>query len=511
MPTTRRTPWPVLFAACLALGAASAQTPTPLTAEQVGGFVQFAQQRFGTVGIAVAVVQDGKVLCEVAAGERADGDPVTPTTLFNIASCSKAFTAACVARLVEQGRLRWDDRVVQHVPEFRMADPWITAHMTVRDLLCHRSGLVTFAGDLLWYGSEYDDAEILRRLERLPITQNFREHYGYQNLMYMVAGLVVQRVSGKTWEDLVEAEFLAPLGMADSRAAAGRIPAGVAIATPHIGGEPIAATEFLACKPAGAMYSSVHDLSAWLRMLLAGGAWDGKTVLTDASLREMWRPHVALGQGSGGDTRDFRSYGLGWFLSLERGRKVVEHDGGMPGFLSKVSLVPSESFGFAVLNNGNDGLVNEAVKRALFAARAGGDGKAALERLLEVKERMAERERREAEQRAARRVVGTHPSKDLAAYAGSYTDAVYGPARVELRDGALHVELVPSRKKLFGTLTHWHHDTFRVDFPDPFLPFALVRFELDHTAAVVGFRIDCPIVDFDFGALDFRRDAAAIR
>ncbi|MFM1873626.1 MAG: hypothetical protein RL398_3048 [Planctomycetota bacterium] len=487
------------------LAAQQATATTKLTAETVQALVDSAVEKFAPAGLAVAVIQDGEVLCEIGVGTRGDGKPVTPATLFNIASCSKAFTAATVARLVDAGKVKWDDRVIDHLPEFRMADPWITAHMTVRDLLCHRCGLATFAGDLLWYGSVHDDKEILRRLERLPITQNFRERYGYQNLMFMVAGLLVERVSGRTWEESVEQDLMAQLGMTNSRASAGRLAADAEKAQPHIDGKQIPASEFLACKPAGAIYASVHELTAWMRMLLADGKYDGKQVLTAATLREMWHPNVTVGSGSGADLRDFRSYGLGWFLSVEQGKKLVEHDGGMPGFLSKVSLIPADKFGFVVLNNANDGVVNEALKRAFLAARAGGDGLKEVERIAAIGKRLKAQEKQEHDARVGQRQEGTSPSLALDQYAGEYLDAIYGPAKVEVRDGALYVELVPSREKLFGTMSHWHRDVFRVDFPDAFLPFALFRFDFDHAGKVAGFRIDCPIADFDFAALDFKR------
>ena len=487
-----------------------AQTPPPATrleAAQVEAIVQRAFERFAPVGIAVAVVQDGDVLAEVARGQRQAGSPLSPTSLFNIASCSKAFTAASVALLVQEGKLSWDDRVVDRIPEFKMADAWITAHMTISDLLSHRCGLVTFEGDLLWYGSDYDDAEVLRRLEKLPITQRFREQFGYQNLMYMVAGMVVQRVSGQSWEEFVEQRFFAPLGMKHSRASAQRLPAEAEKALPHIDGQVIPDHEFTACKPAASIYSSVHDLTPWVRMLLDKGSFDGKSLLAPASLAEMWRPHVAMGGGSGAGTADMRGYGMGWFLSLERGNKLVEHDGGMPGFLSKVSLMPAEKFGFITLNNSNDGILNEAIKRALLVARTGGDGIAVIDDLATRKQRIEKRDAAEKQKREQQRKEGTKPSLPLASYVGRYEDAIYGPAEIELKDGALHLTFLPSKRRIFGTLAHWHFDTFRTDFPDKFLPFALVRFELDTTGGVAGFRVDCPIADFDFGALDFRKQA----
>lgn len=487
----------------------SAPTPSqqPLTLERVQEIAARAAERFEPIGFALSVVQDGDVLAEVAFGALGDGREMTPTSLCNIASCSKAFTAAAVAMLVEEKLLDWDDRVAEHLPEFRMSDAWITSRMTIRDLLCHRCGLKTFAGDLLWYGTDYTDDEVIRRMAKLPITQEFRADFGYQNLMYLVAGKIVERKTGKTWSEFVQARLLTPLGMQNSRPAAQELPDDAERALPHIDGEVVPDHEFVACKPAAAIYSSVHELTAWMRMLLGGGAWHGRQLLTPAVLMEMWRPHTNLARnGSGAGTEDFRSYGLGWFLSLERGKKVVEHDGGMPGFLSKVSLMPAEKFAFAVLNNSNDGVLNEAIKRALYTERAGGDGLAVVDRLAQIKQRIDRRNAAAVAAREAKRRTGTHPSHELAAYAGDYLDAIYGPARVTLGDdGTLSLVLLPAQRRLFGTMHHWHDDTFRVDFPDKFLPFALVSFELNSASEVVGMHIDCPIADFDFGALDFRR------
>ena len=454
-------------------------------------------------------MQDGETLVELGLGVRGGDAKVTKDTLFNIASCSKAFTAALVAQQVEEGKLRWTDRVVDHVPEFRMQDPWITSHMTIADLLCHRCGLVTFAGDLLWYGSDYSDADVLKRMEKLPIVQGFRDQFGYQNLMYMVAGLVLERTTGTSWEDLVEERITKPLGMASTRASAQRLQKDAERATPHIDGIAVEEHEFTACKPAASMASSVHDLTLWMRMLLGGGALGDAKVLDKAAFAQMWRPHTILGGGPGGaDTRDFRCYGLGWFVSIERGKKLVEHDGGMPGFLSKVSLLPADKFGFVVLNNANDGIVNEAIKASLLAAHAGEDGKAQIERWSTIAERVHKRDAEEKAAREAKRVADTKPSLAMKDYVGRYEDAIYGPAEVTLDGDTLRVVLLPSKKRLFGAMAHWHHDTFRVDFPDRFLPFALFRFELGTDGKVTGFRIDCPIADFDFGALDFRRVAA---
>ncbi|MBK8975227.1 MAG: serine hydrolase [Planctomycetes bacterium] len=516
MPSNRLLPFALLLSVALcsapelrAQPRTLPSAPAQLGREAIDRLVQRAFDVFHPVGLAVAVVDGDAVVLETARGvcEVGGDEAVTPRTVFNIASCTKAFTAACVAKLVERGALGWDDRVVDHLPGFELADPWITRQLTVRDLLCHRSGLKTFEGDLLWYGSDRTDADVFALLQRLPITQRFRDQFGYQNLMYMVAGMLVEHATGHPWQDVVRGELMGPLGMAGSAPGFALLPTGASVAMPHIDGQRTRLVTFEACKPAAAIWASVHDLTAWLRMLLADGQWEGAQLLSPDSLHEMWRPYTPLGRGgrTPAAMEDFSSYGLGWFLYAIDGKKVVEHDGGMPGYISKVTLVPADRFGFVILNNGMDGVVNVALRRALLAERSGQDGMAILDRLGEIAARRRLAAVEELAQRESRRRTGTTHSRPLPDYAGRYTDHLLGDATLELRDGALQLTVERSPDTLCGTLSHWHDDTFRVDFPDRFLPFALLRFDLGFDGSVAGFRIDCPIDDFDFSALDFRR------
>lgn len=506
-------------AAALLLAVASSVFTRPVLAQSTNdrapvyeALIRRAFAAFQPVGLAVAVVEDDQVVLELGLGERVlgSGDAVTPDTVFNIASCSKAFTAAAIGRLVDSGKLAWDDPVTAHLPQFRLADPWITRAMTVRDLLCHRSGLATFAGDLLWYGSSFDDGEVLRRIETLPITQPFRARFGYQNLMYHAAGMVLQNVDGRDWSTVLHEDFFAALAMTNSAAGFARIANPALVAHPHVDGVREPVTTFGAAKAAGAIWSSVHDLTAWVRLLLDEGKSGETQLLSREVLAECFTPHVTMRRGSSPAALDaFESYGLGWFLSVVDGKKLVEHDGGMPGYISKVALIPADRFGIVILNNGMDGFVNLALRQALIAARSGGEGVARAESILDRIAAVAtKRKAAAAATRRAReesRILGTSPSLALDGYVGQYTDESLGPATVELRDGALHLSILPSATKLSGTLSHWHRDVFRVDFPDRFLPFALISFQLDVRCAVESFRIDCPIDDFDFGALRFVR------
>jgi CubicO group peptidase (beta-lactamase class C family) len=467
-----------------------------------------AFELFEPVGMAVAVVEDGEVAFAAGYGERfaGGGEPVLPTTPFQIASCTKAFTAAAVGCLVADGALGWDDRVIDHLPWFRLSDSWITRELTVRDLLCHRSGLATFAGDLLWYGTDYDEDEVFRRAAKLPITKRFRSEFGYQNILYAVAGRVVEKVSGKGFGAFLAERFFHPLGMDGTALGFAELGDGEAPALPHIEGQGIDIVRFATCKPAGAIWSSAADMALWVRALANGGRVGDKEVIPEQVLRAAWTPHTGLANGRRADAvEDFRSYGLGWFLTVENGKKVVEHDGGMPGYLSKVTVVPADRFGMVVLHNTDTPLLTTALRAAVLAARRGEDGDAVLQRYAKA---AAERRARAAEAVAAReskRVEGTAPSVALERYAGLFRDDILGDARVELRDDELHLRILPSGQTFHGTMAHWHHDVFRVDFPDRFLPFALVTFRFDSGGTVDGFTIDCPIPDFDFAALMFRR------
>ncbi|MGA0058424.1 MAG: serine hydrolase [Planctomycetota bacterium] len=494
-----------LLSFALLPAALAAQSPT---APDLRALADRAFELFAPVGMAGAVVEDGEVSFAAGYGERfaGGGEPVLATTPFQIASCTKAFTAAAVGCLVADGALGWDDRVIDHLPWFRLADSWITRELTVRDLLCHRSGLATFAGDLLWYGTDYDEDEVFRRAAKLPITKRFRSEFGYQNILYAVAGRVVEKVSGQGFGAFLAERFFHPLGMDGTALGFAELSDGEAPALPHIEGQGIDVVRFGTCKPAGAIWSSASEMALWVRALANGGRVGDTAVIPEQVLRAAWTPHTGLPAGRRADAvEDFRSYGLGWFLTVENGKKVAEHDGGMPGYLSKVTVVPADRFGMVVLHNTDTAFLTTALRAAVFAARQGEDGEAVLQRYAKVAADQRGRAAAAVRARESQRVEGTDPSVALDRYTGLFRDDILGDARVELRDDELHLRILPAGKTFHGTMAHWHHDVFRVDFPDRFLPFALVTFRFGSGGTVDGFTIDCPIPDFDFAALMFRR------
>ncbi len=268
-------------------------------------------------------------------------------TVLAIASCTKAFTAAALAILVDEGKVRWDDRVTKHLPWFQLSDPYVTRELTVRDLLCHRSGLGTFAGDLVWYHTTYDRAEVLRRARFLKPRTSFRSAFGYQNVMVLAAGQIVPAATGKSWDEFVADRIFAPLGMATATTSATAIPAGANAATPHTikDGTPVAIPRYNSDSvgPAASIHASADDLARWVRLQLGAGQFEGKRIYSAARAREMWTPQTTLGLAGDpltlGPTH-LKTYALGWFVGDDHGRLRVEHDGSIDGMSTRVVLLP---------------------------------------------------------------------------------------------------------------------------------------------------------------------------
>lgn len=475
----------------------------------IGSLADGSFRTFNPTGMAVAVVKDGEMIYNGGFGlKSADKKvPMDTKAVFNIASCTKAFTAAAMAMLVEQGKVKWDDKVIDYVPGFQLADPWITAQLTIRDLLCHRSGLETFYGDLLWYGTDYTDEQILSRLRHIPLHKQFRSEFGYQNNLYMVAGLVIQRVSGRTWEQFIQENFFTPLSMSVSRTSNDQLKPGDNIAYGHVNGKQQEIFDFNGTKPAASIYSSVEDLSKWMIALMNGGMAGETKLLSKESIRTLWSAHtvIPVSQNAENWGIHFRAYALGWTTFDYNGKKVVEHDGGMPGYISKVCLVPEEKLGIVILNNGQDFQVNDALRYKLLDHVLKNQGRDWDSTFLYFRNAYKKYEESQNAERAAGKMQGTKPSLDLAAYTGTYHDPAYGVASVELKNGELSLSLHPAKKTFSSVMTHWHFDTFKVQFKDDFLTYGLVTFEVGPNGVVNQFRIDLPSDDFQFFELNFRR------
>lgn len=473
---------------------------------------ELVRKAFGTFnpsGLAVAVVKEDQLIYHHGFGyaDASKKTPVKTTSLFNIASCSKAFTAASVAMLVDEGKLKWTDKVIDYLPEFRLADDYITREMTIEDLLCHRSGLGTFFGDLLWYNTDYTDEEVMRRVRFEPITRRFGIQYGYQNIMFLVAGEIIEKVSGQSWSEFVTGRIFKPLGMAETRPSNDDITDPGNIALGHINNKPIGIYDFNAAKAAAGLYSNVEELSAWTILMLNKGVYNGKRLISEASVERLMEPHTIIGASSTQKQHgiNFYTYGMGWYISDYNGEKIVEHDGGMPGYISKVLLIPSKKISVIILNNGNDFFVNSAIKGDLLDILVKGRDFDWIGEINGTRVRFEAAEKISAEQRAATRVPGTQPSHKPEEYAGLYRDKSYGDARVSLESGKMQLTFLPAKQVFTGDLEHWHYDTYKVVFRDEYLTFGLVTFSFDEAGKATDFKIDLPSADFHFWNLDFRK------
>jgi CubicO group peptidase (beta-lactamase class C family) len=469
-------------------------------------FIEYQYARFDLPSIAVAIVKDGEVVLQSNYGKSSENADDAPNhnTLYGIASLSKAFTAASIGMLVDEGKLDWDDKVTKHLPWFAMHDPYVTEHMTIEDLLCHRSGLITFDCDLLWYGTTYSREDAIKRIQYRPPTYEFRSEFGYQNLMFMTAGEVIEAVSGMSWDDFVQQRILTPLGMERTTSRFKEFSSDNNAAKPHLKGKEIFMLSYDNSGATAALNSSTADMSKWLEFWLNDGIVDGDTLLSASSVRKIWSLHTPLGVGSfdQGNGTHFKGYGLGWFLMDYNGRIVVHHGGGLPGYISKLALVPEEDLGIIVLTNDMSSVPTMLMYAAIDWAMGKQYGQWS-DTFFSFKERGEEREE---EQKKAR--LETKKDDPLMLppddYVGTYVDAMYGEATVTKTKDGLMMSLLPAKELFTGKMSSWNDHAFRFEVNDPFLPFGVATFRVERDV-VKGFTIELPNYDFHFDKLNFER------
>ena len=488
--------------------------------DYVDQVVERARKEFEVPGIAVAIVKDGNVVLAKGYGVRKLGEPapVTPHSLFRIASNTKAFTAAALAMLVDEGKLRWDDAVIQHMPGFQMYDPYVTRELTVRDLLVHRSGLGLGAGDLMFFPpSDLSREEIIRRLRFVKPATSFRSRYAYDNLLYLVAGQLIPAVTGKSWDDFVKERIFTPLGMTSTNASTQALKAASDVAIPHAkaGGklEPLPHEDVDNNAPAGAINSCVADLAKWVTVQLNRGDMGSSRLFSEAQSKEMWSAQTIMpisDPPSGAPAAlaalrpNFSAYGLGWGLSDYRGKKIVSHTGGLAGYVSRVTMVPDLKLGVVVLTNQEATGAFQAVTYTILDRYLGAPETDWVAPFL-AQEKQGETGAEEAVKRAAaKRNANSRPSLPLAGYAGRYRDAWYGDVSVEEHGGKLTISFTHTRQ-LTGDLEHWQYDTFVARWRDRSLDAdAYVTFSLKPDGSIDEVKMApvSPLTDFSFDFQD---------
>lgn len=505
-------------------------------AETPAGFdqrVEALRATIGVPGMAISIVEDGKVVLAKGYGVKKLGSSelVDADTIFPTGSTGKAFTVAALAILVDQGKIGWDDKVIDHLPGFQMYDPWVTREMTIRDLLVHRSGLGLGAGDLMFVPrSNLSRAEAVRRLRYIKPATSFRSGYAYDNVLYMVAGQLIEEITGQTWEKFTAQNVLKPAGMRRSTSDDDSRFKTLDRAYPHArmnGGlrgvgdqEILDERDDLArnAAPAGGLAVSANDMARWLLIQLAEGKLpegDGR-LFSEAAHEQMWTPVVLQPNAPRPESLKatepmFYTYALGWDVQDYRGAKIVWHGGAVFGFLTAVVLIPEKNVGFAIEINSEDGEIIKGLMYELLDHYLGlpkDDWPAKL--IAYKKQKVADALK--AYQASSVKPARIGPSLPLARYAGTYVDPWYGNIEVAQAKGGLTIDF-KSTPRMGGKLEHWQYDSFVTRFDDKTIEPAYVTFGLDADGKVerVTMKAVSPLADFsyDYQDLLFTPQAAA--
>ncbi len=475
--------------------------------------INTSMARFDVPGMAVAVVQDDKVVFARGFGTSNlnTNAKVNKDTLFGIASNTKAFTSAALAKLVDEGKLSWDDRVIDHLPEFRLYDSYVTREMRVRDLLSHRSGLGLGQGDLMiWPSTDKSIEAILAGLQYLKPASSFRSQYAYNNLMFVTAGEVVASVSGMSWNDYIEKNILQPLHMDNSRAGFSRIPKSNknwAIGHILMDGKlnPFFVNYLEDFRGAGAIASSVNDMSQWLLTQLAGGKMpSGEQLFSEKQQAQMWHPHItSMASKSAYEAyhQQFRGYGLGWSIEDYHGFKKLGHGGGILGMVSQVTLLPEKKLGIVILSNQQAFSALSAVTHEVLEDALELEDKDWVEEL--AKKHFASKQKAYANAKPDT-PADYQPQLPNINYTGTLHDDWYGDVIIEQLDGKLRIDFTHT-KRLKGTLEHYTGNTFIVKWDEKLLEAdAFIRFDMGANNRVNSAKmraVSTAVTDFSF---DFR-------
>jgi CubicO group peptidase (beta-lactamase class C family) len=496
----------------------------PLTSKKIDSVVEEAMKAFNVPGIAVGIIKDGKIIHARGYGVRSlnTQQKTDENTLFGIASNSKAFTAAALGILVDEGKIKWDDKVRDYIPEFKLYSPYVSEEFTIRDLLTHRSGLGIGAGDLMFFpdSSDFELKDIIYNLRFLKQVSGFRTKYDYDNNLYIVAGEVVARVTGKSWDEFVEERIIQPLGMTKTAASFDRLKDKTNVIDAHapVNGkvQVIARSTMKVGHSAGGINSNITDLCKWVQLWLNKGKYgDGlsKTLFSPNVYREITSPQTIIPVGGPGPyNTHFAAYGLGLGLTDVKGYKQLSHTGGLKGMVTQITMIPELNLGIIVLTNQQEGSAFNAITNQIKDGYFGITGtyrvkeySALRKTQLEMANRLLDSTWKEIEkvQQSGKANI------DFNLFTGTYRDAWFGDVFVSLKKGKPWFDAKRS-PKLTGELFYYKGNTFVVKWWDRSMDAdAFVNFSLDEEGKASGIKMKAisPLTDFsyDFHDLDFKR------
>ena len=415
-------------------------------------------------GVGVGVVKDGEVILSKGYGKRNVNEdlPVDENTLFAIGSCTKGFTAASVAQAVDEGLVDFDKPVKYYLPNFKMKEDYVTDHITLRDMLCHRSGLPRH--DLVWYGSKASREDLLNSLEYLEATSEFRTAWQYQNLMFMTAGYVVGHEANMSWEGYIKNRFLSLLGMNSSNFSVKKSQQTKNFALPYnLEKDKLIEIPFRnidAIGPAGSINSNVVDMCNWLKFQLNKGAFNEETIISETNFMQMHQPQMTMPGNIDSDEEFFRSYGMGWMLTSYRGHFRSEHGGNIDGFSANVGLLPRNGIGVVIMTNMNGTPVPSIIRNIIFDKLLELDEIDWNDRLLSNRNKGKELQKElEDSQDDPLQKKNTSPSHAITEYVGTYKHPAYGEMSLKAIDNKIGLTFRGETMML----SHYHYDIYKVD------------------------------------------------
>ena len=441
----------------------ASQEPETANLEGFDKFITDVMAEWKVPGLAISIVKDGKVLYSRGFGSRniKEGLEVTPHTLFAIGSCSKAFTAAAMGILVDEGKLDWDKPVREYLPSFKLEDLFASQGMTPRDLVCHRSGLPRH--DLVWYNSSADREELFERLQYLEPSKDFRTTYQYQNLMFMTAGYLVGQIADTTWEKFVKERIFEPLGMGESNFSVEDSKKAQDFALPYMEKEEkvveIPFRNIDNVGPAGSINSNVTDMANWLLLNLSNGKFGEKQIISENTLQEIHSPQMISSKILRYDELFYSTYGMGWAITAYRGHLMLLHGGGIDGFTALVSLMPKDNIGLVILTNLNGNPAPSIVAYNVYDRLLGLDHVPWNKRMKEELEKAKKEGEKAKKEKDEDRKPNTQPSHPLDDYAGDYKHPGYGVMTIQ-KDGE-QLKVVYNSTEF--PMRHYHYDIFEVE------------------------------------------------
>ncbi len=479
---------------CFTLSIAQKKTSTPKTADVFDAYVQKVLPLWETPGISIAVVKDGKIIFKKGYGIRQLGKslPYTTATLSTCASTTKAMTATCMGMLVDEGKVKWTDKVSDVLPTFKLANPASSAEITILDLFTHNAGLGN--ADLLWV-SNYSREEIIQRMQLLEPSYSLRSSFIYQNLMYIVAGEVIHKITGKTWDEFITQRIFKELGMTNTYADHSAITVADTTAPHYKDKDTIKVIPYLTTDnigPAGGVWSCADDMAKWLQCVLDSTKINGKRLLKPETYGAMFSPQVIAPFDTYPTMEIIKpnwfTYGLGWFQHDYKGKMVQFHTGSLSGLTAIAGLIPSEHLGIYVFGNLDHAELRHALMYKAFDLWAfGDDSNDWSSKLYTLYKTAADTAKKHDKEELAKRVLNTHTSLPLASYTGKFSNKKLASIEVVLKDTVL---LVNMPGNIQFRLQHWNYETFRASVNRWWFGNPWVQFLQDKDGKVEAVKID---------------------